>query len=151
MDYVMVPVPEEHVVDVMQHVARLVAKASVIPWDEESVGEFFDEVDEASRSVLSLAARSTSAGKELSDDDAAQGTELSVREIRSIVSDLHQEALRGKREPIVALRESSVVLRNGRTVQKRLFVMTDAVARAIRSHERSPIGEPPQAPAPSPE
>lgn len=145
MDYVMVPVPEEYVVDVMQHVARLVAKASVIPWDDESVGEFFDEVDEASRSLLSLVARSTTAGKELSDEDAAQSLELNVREIRGIVRDVHDAAGRSKREPIFALRETSVVLRNGRTVQKRLFTMTDVVARAVRTHERASLGDVPAA------
>lgn len=140
MDYVMVPVPEDLVVDVMQHVARLVARASVVPWDDESVAALFDEVDEASRSVLSLVARSTTAGRELSDEDTAEGLELNVREIRGIVRDLHDAAQRGKRAPILALREVSVVLRNGRTVQKRLFTMTDAVARAVRSHERRSLG-----------
>ncbi|MEQ1785424.1 MAG: hypothetical protein ABL966_00100 [Acidimicrobiales bacterium] len=150
MDYVMVPVPEEHVVDVMQHVARLVAKASVVPWDDDAVAELFDEVDEVSRSLLSLVARSTTASKELSDEDAAESLELSVREIRGIVRDLAEAAQGGKREPIVSLRGTSVVLRNGRTVQKRLFAMTDTVARAVRSHERSSLGGEPGAPTDAP-
>jgi hypothetical protein len=141
MDYVMVPVPEEHVVDVMQHVARLVARASVVPWDDESVAASFDEVDEASRSVLSLAARSVATNKDLSDEDAAKALELSVREIRAILRDLLDVAQRERREPLVALREASVVLRNGRTVQKRLFTMTDSVARSIRAHERASLGD----------
>jgi len=140
MDYVMVPVPEEHVVDVMQHVARLVARASVVPWDDESVAELFDEVDEASRSVLSLAARSISAGKDLSDEDAAKALELNVREIKAIVRDLQDNATRDKREPLVALRDATVVLRNGRSVQKRLFTMSEPMARAIRAHERASLG-----------
>jgi hypothetical protein len=141
MDYVMVPVPEEHVVDVMQHVARLVARASVVPWDDESVAALFDEVDEASRSVLSLAARSVSGGKDLADEDAAKTLELNVREIKAIVRDLQDAAVREKREPPVALREATVVLRNGRSVQKRLFTMTEAVARTIRAHERASLGD----------
>lgn len=139
MDYVMVPVPEEHVVDVMLHVARLVARASVVPWTDEAVAELFDEVDEASRSVLSLVARTTTAGKDLSDEDAAEALELSVREVRAIVRDINDGAQRGKREPLVALREAQVVLRNGRTVQKRLFTITEAVARTIRAHERASL------------
>jgi hypothetical protein len=141
MDYVMVPVPEEHVVDVMQHVARLVARASVVPWDDESIVATFDDVDEASRSVLSLAARSVAANKDLTDEDAAKTLELSVREIKAIVRDLQEVAQREHREPMVALREASVVLRNGRTVQKRTFTMTDVVARAIRAHERASLGD----------
>jgi hypothetical protein len=142
----MVPVPEEFVVDVMQHVARLVAKASVVPWDDGAVGELFDEVDEACRSVLSIAARSTAAGKELSDEDAATALELNLREIRGIVREINETAQRGKHEPMVTLRETSVVLRNGRTVQKRLFAMTEAVARAIRAHEREALGTSASAP-----
>ena len=41
----------------------------------------------------------------------------------------------------MALREASVVLRNGRTVQQRLFTMTDAVARSIRAHERASLAD----------
>lgn len=143
MDYVMVPVPEEHVVDVMQHVARLVAKASVIPWDDDSVAEFFDEVDEASRSVLSLVARSTTASKDLTEDAAGDALELKVREVQSIVRELHQATQQAKREPILVIREVSVVLRNQRTVKKRLFAMTEPVARAIRAHERASVDSAP--------
>ena len=140
MDYVMVPVPEEHVVDVMQHVARLVARASVGPWDDTSVAEIFDEVDEASRSVISLAARNVIANKDLTDEEAARALELNVREIRAIVRDVQEVSTREKREPLVSLRDSTVVLRNGRSVNQRVFAMTEAVARAVRSHERASVG-----------
>jgi hypothetical protein len=147
MDYVMVPVPEEHVVDVMQHVARLVARASVIPWDDDALVELFDEVDEISRSVLSLVARSATAGKDTSEEDVAQAIELNVRELRTIVRDINEVATRDKREPVMALREASVVLRNGRTVQRRMFSMNESVARSIKAHERSTLGGAPGAPA----
>lgn len=146
MDYVMVPVPEEHVVDVMQHVARLVARASVVPWDDESVAELFDEVDEASRSVLSLVARNRTAGKEVSEDDTAKSIELNIRELRSIVRDINDVAQREKREPVLGVKEASVLLRNGRTVPRRVLVMTEAVARSLRAHERSSMPEPTTAP-----
>lgn len=148
MDYVMVPVPEEHVIDVMLHVARLVARASVVPWTDDAVAELFDEVDEASRSLLSLVARSTTASKDIGDEDAAKTLELNVREVRAIVSDINVLAQRGKREPLLALRDVSVVLRNGRTVEKRLFTMADTVARAIRAHERASL-DAPSGPGPS--
>ena len=141
MDYVMVPVPEEHVVDVMQLVARLVTRASVIPWDDASVASLFDEIDEASRSLLSLASRSALANRDLTDDEAATSLELNVREIRAIVRDLQDAATKEKREPPIALRDATVVLRNGRSVQKRLFAMSDAVARAIRAHERASLAD----------
>lgn len=150
MDYVMVPVPEEHVVDVMQHVARLVARASVGPWDDEAIALVFEEVDEACRSLLSLAARSTTANKDLTDEDAATSLELNVREIKGIVRELQEVSVREKREPIVALREATVTLRNGRSVQKRLFTMTEPVARSLRAYERASLGDlAPEAPDPT--
>jgi hypothetical protein len=146
MDYVMVPVPEEHVVDVMMYIARLVARANVVPWTDEAVAELFDEVDEASRSVLSLVARATTADKELSDEDAADSLELKVREVRTIVRDINEIAQRGKREPLFSLRDTSVLLRNGRRVPKRMFAMTELVAKAIRAHERASISDAPVVP-----
>ena len=139
MDYVMVPVPQEYVVDVMLHISRLVARASVVPWTDEGVAELFDEVDEASRSVLSLVARATTAEKELSDEDAADSLELKVREVRTIVRDINEAATRTKHEPMLSLRDTTVILRNGRSVPKRLFAMTEVVAKAIRAHERSSL------------
>jgi enolase len=151
MDYVMVPVPEEHVVDVMQHVARLVARASVIPWDDDSVVELFEEVDEVSRSVLSVVARSATSGKDASEEDVAQAIELNVRELRTIVRDINEVAQRDKREPVLALRDASVVLRNGRTVQRRMFSMNESVARSIKAYERSSLGGAPGAAEGAPE
>ncbi len=37
MPYVMVPVPEEHVEDVMQFILRAMARASIEPWDQPSL------------------------------------------------------------------------------------------------------------------
>ena len=47
MPYVMVPVPEEHVQDVMQFVVRMASQATLEPWTQEALGELFDEIDEA--------------------------------------------------------------------------------------------------------
>jgi hypothetical protein len=137
MDYVMVPVPEDHVVDVMQHIARLVAQASAVAWDDDAAEGLFDSVDEANRSLLAIVARHVVASKDLTDDDAAKSLELSVREVRSMVRDLAEIAATEKRMPIVALREDTTVLRNGRSVQRRLLVMDPSIARTIRSHGRS--------------
>ena len=136
MDYVMVPVPEDLVVDVMQHVARLVAQASAVAWDEDAAASFFDSVDESERSLLAIVARHVVADKDLSEEDAATSLELPVREVRSIVRDLAQTAKTENRRPIVALREVTTVLRNGRSVERRLLVMDSQIARTIRAHGR---------------
>ena len=54
MPYVMVPVPEEHVEDVMQYILRALSRAAIVPWDEESIAEVYDGVDEVSRSLLAF-------------------------------------------------------------------------------------------------
>ena len=46
MEFVMVPVPDEFVVDVMQYVSRLIARSSLVPWTKEGIEEFFDSVEE---------------------------------------------------------------------------------------------------------
>jgi hypothetical protein len=141
MEYVMVPVPDEFVVDVMQYVARLVARASVVPWTKEAVEEFFDELDETNKALLSLVARYTVAGKEVGYDEAMETLELSQREIRAITGEINLAAQRNKCEPMVAIRETTVVLRNGRQVQRLLFTMSDSVARMIRAHERADLAK----------
>jgi hypothetical protein len=145
MEFVMVPVPEDHVIDVMQYIARLVTRASVASWDKESVGSHFDEVEEAGRALLSYVARSVVAGRDVTVDDAASELELSNREIREINREINMEGQRKGFEPMVVLREASVVLPNKRTVQRQVFVMSDAVARMIRAHERAsnPLASPP--------
>jgi dsDNA-specific endonuclease/ATPase MutS2 len=141
MEYVMVPVPDEFVVDVMQYVARLVARASVVPWTKEAVEEFFDELEETNKALLSLVARYTVAGKDVGYDEAMETLELSQREIRAITGEINLAAQRNKYEPMVAIRETTVVLRNGREVQRLLFTMSDSVARMIRAHERADLAK----------
>ena len=70
MPYVMIPVPEEHVEEVMQYVLRAVARAAIQPWDTESIGAIFSEVDEATRSLLAFVARASADGGELESADA---------------------------------------------------------------------------------
>jgi dsDNA-specific endonuclease/ATPase MutS2 len=111
----------------------------VVPWTKESVELFFDELEEINRALLSVAARAVVAGKELSEEDAAETLELSTREIRGLVREINEGAQRNKSEPLVVLREATVQLRNGRTVQRRLFAMNESVARMVRAYERASL------------
>jgi hypothetical protein len=139
MEYVMVPVPDEFVVDVMQYVTRLVARASVIPWTKESVEDFFDPLDETAKALLSLVARYTVADKEVGYDTATEALELSEREIKEIAREINDAARGNSLAPPLAANEASVVLRNGRVAKKWLFIMTEPVARMIRAHERASL------------
>src|SRR4051812_10210128 len=132
MEFVMVPVPEEHVIDVMQYVARLVARASIVPWDEEAMSKLFGDVDEACRSLLSLVARATVADKEVIEQDAADLLELNVREVRDILRDLNDEARQANRDAPIAARDGSMPLPNGRSIEVRRYEMDEAVAQMVR-------------------
>lgn len=150
MPYVMVPVPEEHVADVMQFILREVAKASLVPWDEASVSAMFHEVDEASRSLLAYAARAVTSGNELSETQAADLMQLRQRELVGIMRELNERASKDDRPVLVTTRTVNETLPNGRTVEKRVLWMSDEVAPLVRDAERaeladvpSPLGGPP--------
>jgi len=141
MPYVMVPVPEEHVQDVMQFVLREVAKASLEPWDEESVSKLFHEVDEEGRSLLAYAARATISGKELSEADAADLLQLRQREIAGIVRDLNDRVVNANRPNLVGTRVLTETLPNGRTVDKRVLWMNEEVAPLVHNVERAELAD----------
>jgi hypothetical protein len=139
MEYVMVPVPDEFVVDVMQYVARLVARSALVPWTKEGIEEFFDSAEETAKSLLSLVARYTVAGKEVGYDEATETLELSQREIREIVREINADAQLKRFEPLITTQEASVLLRSGRMAQRLLFIMAEPVARMIRAHEHATL------------
>jgi hypothetical protein len=143
MPYVMVPVPEQHVEDVMQFVLREVAKASLEPWDEESVSALFHEIDEASRSLLAYAARAVMTGKELKESEAADLVQLRQREVVGIMRELNERASKANRPALVTTRIVTETLPNGRTTEKRVLWMSDEVAPLVRNAERDELAEVP--------
>jgi predicted ATP-dependent protease len=143
MPYVMVPVPEEHVQDVMQFVLREVAKASLAPWDEESVSELFREVDEESRSMLAYAARATISGKELTEAEVADLMQLRQREMAGIMRELNERASKANRPTLVSARTVTETLPNGRTTEKRVLWMSEELAPLVHDAERAELADVP--------
>jgi len=150
MPYVMVPVPEEHVQDVMQFILREVAKASIEPWDDASISQLFHEVDEASRSLLAYTARASMSGTEISEIQAADMMQLRPREVLGIVRELNEQAAKANRPSLVVALNVTETLPNGRTKEKRVLSMSDEVAGLVRDAERAelanvrpPVGDQP--------
>jgi Zn-dependent oligopeptidase len=143
MPYVMVPVPEEHVADVMQFILREVAKASLLPWDQESVSALFHEVDEASRSLLAYAARATMSGTDISEVQVADMMQLRPREVAGIMRELNEQATKAERPTLVTTRTVTETLPNGRTVEKRVLWMSDELAPLVRDAERAELADVP--------
>lgn len=136
-NYVMVPVPEEHVPEIMQRVVRLVQQASMLEWDETSVGELWSASDEITRSLLSYVARSVLMGKPLTDVAAAEAIQISLREAATVMRDANETSREMNRPSILLLRGTSETLPNGRTVDMRYFVMAEETAKHIRTTERA--------------
>jgi hypothetical protein len=143
MPYVMVPVPEEHVQDVMQFVLREVARASQEPWDDVSVSELFHDVDEESRSLLAYVARATMSGKEISEAEAADLMQLRQREMAGIMRELNERAAKANRPVLVSARTVTDTLPNGRTVEKRILWMNEDLAPLVRGVERAELADVP--------
>lgn len=143
MPYVMVPVPEEHVEDVMQFVLREVAKAAMESWDAESVAAFYHDVDESSRSLLAYAARAMAAGKEVSELEAADRMQIRQRELAGIVRELNERASKANRPPLVTSRVATEVLPNGRTTEKRMLWMSSDLAPFVVEAERAELASVP--------
>jgi predicted ATP-dependent protease len=143
MPYVMVPVPEEHVQDVMQFILREVAKASIEPWDEASVSQLFHDVDEASRSLLAYTARASMSGTEISDVQAADMMQLRPREVIGIIRELNELAARDNHPSLVSAITVTETLPNGRTKEKRVLTMSEDVAGTVRDAERAELANVP--------
>jgi hypothetical protein len=143
MPYVMVPVPEEHVQDVMQFVLREVAKASLEPWDEESVSKLFHEVGEEGRSLLAYAARAVVGGKEFSEAEAAALLQLRPREMAGLVRDINERAAQANRPNLVFTRIVTETLPNGGKLDKRVLSMSDELAPLVHNAERAELADVP--------
>jgi predicted ATP-dependent protease len=137
MPYVMVPVPEEHVQEIMQFIIRIVNRASIEPWDEDAVAQLFLEADEPSRSLLSVVARATLANRDLTEHDAATNLQLSGRETMGIMRELNDQARDASRPPLISTRQVSETLPNGRSKEKRVLSTTEELARWLRAAERA--------------
>jgi hypothetical protein len=141
MPYVMVPVPEEHVQDVMQFILREIAKASLVPWDEESVTALFHDVDEANRSLLAYVARATLSGTDITEPQAAEMMQLRQREVAGLLRELNDYAVNASRPALVIAPTVKETLPNGRVTEKRVLTMSEEIAQLVRDAERAELAD----------
>jgi hypothetical protein len=137
--YVMVPVPEENVEDVMRFVVRLMTQASIEPWTEVAVAEIFDEVDEITRVLLSAVAKATLGGAPLTEPDAVRAIQLDWRETMGIVRELNEAAGEDAHAPLVLRKTISETLPNGRTRDVRVLTMEGEVANFVSAADRAQL------------
>jgi hypothetical protein len=131
----MVPVPEEHVVEVMQHVTKLIQKASREPWDRDAIDELFLEADEGVRSLLSVVASATLKGQDITASEAARALELQLRDLGPIQAPITEAATDANRVPLIEMVSSERTGPAGRVRQVRNMSMDREVAEMIRAAE----------------
>jgi hypothetical protein len=139
MPYVNIPVPEEHVEEVMQFVLRTIRQAAMTPWDDASVQEFFGDVDESSRALLAFITRASLAEQELSETAASQAMQMTWQDVFGIVRDLNDRAADLGRPPIIIARIVSEKLPNGRTIDKRVYSIPEEVAPLVEAADRADL------------
>jgi hypothetical protein len=141
MPYVMVPVPEEHVQEAMEAVLRIIRQGRLTPWDDDSIDGFFRAADEPSKALLSLVARATLAGRQLTQVAVADTLELSQREIVGMMREINDLAREDNRPPLLAHQEITETLPNGRTRVAAVMSMPPDCAQFIQDAEKAELAE----------
>ena len=141
MPYVMVPVPEEHVLEVMGVVLRLAARRPhdepPQAWDQEAVNEFFAKANEPTRALLSFLAHPKRAGKEFIPPEIARAFELEASEVSGLLGPLNREFRRANRVPLFESRVHVESSPSGRTLKRRRLMMGPENARMVQAAEQA--------------
>ena len=139
MPYVMVPVLEEHVLDVMCYVTRLSRshEEGTGEWDQESIERLFEESNELSRSLISYLAHPARAGHEVSPPEIAQALELQLSDFAGIVGPLNRQFRKLNKVPLFESRVASATTPSGRQMKKRTLVMTEELSQMVRTAEKA--------------
>jgi hypothetical protein len=141
MPYVMVPVPEEHVLEVLGVVLRLAARQShdepPRAWDQEAANEFFAKANEPTRGLLSFLAHPKRAGKEFIPPEIAEALELETSEVSGLLGPLNREFRRANRVPLFESRVHLETTARGRTLKRRSLMMGAEHAEMVRAAEQA--------------
>jgi hypothetical protein len=141
LPYVMVPVPEEHVLEVMGVVMRLAARRSHAEppqaWDQAAVNEFFAKSNEPTRALLSFLAHPKRAGKEFIPPEIARAFELEASEVSGLLGPLNREFRRANRLPLFESRVHVETSPSGRTLKRRRLMMSPENAGMVRAAEQA--------------
>jgi hypothetical protein len=143
MPYVMVPVPEEHVIEVMAVVIRLAARQAhdepPKAWDQDAVNRFFGKANEPTRGLLSFLAHPDRAGKEFIPPEIARTLELETSEVAGLLGPLNREFRRANRVPLFESRVHLETSARGRTLKRRRLKMSSENARMVRAAEKDVV------------
>jgi hypothetical protein len=144
MRFVMVPVPREHVLDVMRWVLFR-APADDDPSgmrDHARIKTFLEDTDPVTRSVLQLLAKATSGGDALRLTDVTEQLEAEADVVRGILREINRSALGGGRDLVQLAPETTVGVQGqtGRVLYLRMRPEHASVVRQLIRSAPSPEG-----------
>jgi hypothetical protein len=134
----MVPVPSEHVLDIMRWVMfRAPEQGDGTGRDAARVLDVMAKADDVERALLLRVAEATVRREEVRLEDAAAELDLSAKDLGSLVSRLNHKALGGRRTLVRVRGETDVGIRGKRGRVSYLEMRPD-MARIIRDTAKAP-------------
>lgn len=138
MPFVMVPVPEEHVLEVMAVVTRLAgqpptAAAPSQHWDQDQLDGLIAGANDRTRALLGFLADRSRAGKEVAPREIAVALELERSDIPGILGPLNRQFRKANRAPLFESRVRTITSAEGRPEKRRSLMMPKDTARMVRA------------------
>ena len=136
MAFVLVPVPEEHVLDVMRYVLRRSPAPDLgdrEPWDEDSIRRLMNAAAPASRELLRYVARSARRGFQVTFQEALDALETDPVGLFQSAQQLMEQCKTAGRQDLLGLHEVQEPADGGGTVVRRFYVIDKAVAELVEA------------------
>jgi len=140
-NYVMVPVPEQMVPRVMEHILWLTARDAISKWDKETFEPVFHGSSETTKAVLSLTARRNAVEKEITVDMVADLLGITAGQVFESIRAINQEAFDLRKPAVCSTRTVEDTLANGRKARKHLLEMQDNLVDMVQQAEAAERGE----------
>jgi hypothetical protein len=140
MPYVMVPVPEEYVTQVMQLVIDMTkgtAETDSQQWGETAIETFLIQADDATRSLVSLLAKNALEGRDVTDQAAADFLQLSMRDTVALLREVNERAGDAGLPPLVELTTATTPIASGQAREVRVLSLPEEVARFVQARAGS--------------
>jgi hypothetical protein len=143
MRYVMVPVPTEHVLDVMRWVLFRAPEEELhdAVRDAARIATVLAEADDLRRSLLGLVAAASLRNESLKLRDVADELEVEAGALHDVVGELNATAL-GPGRPLIAIQVETAVGVTGNVGKVSYLGMRPELARLVRKAATAPDATP---------
>jgi hypothetical protein len=133
LNFVMVPVPREHVLQVMSWVLfRTETESDAWVHDREQFRGYLAATDDDTRRLLEEVAAATLDGKDLAVRALADILEIDAPTVRATLDRIQEEAFESEREPMEIWSEVAVGL-DGKKGTRAFVVLRDDLAKLVRA------------------